>query len=101
MGKTSSLSRRGVVRLISFNVALIVALTAGTITGYTAARRHRTTIEYTYQRALGELTDYLGNLDITLEKGQIRLHGQSAAGPFLQAVAGGRLCQGNAGAASR
>ena len=56
MGKTSSLSRRGVVRLISFNVALIVALTAGTITGYTAARRHRTTIEYTYQRALGELT---------------------------------------------
>ncbi len=70
MGKTSSLSRRGVVRLISFNVALIVALTAGTITGYTAARRHRTTIEYTYQRALGELTDYLGNLDITLEKGK-------------------------------
>ena len=79
MGKTSSLSRRGVVRLISFNVALIVALTAGTITGYTAARRHRTTIEYTYQRALGELTDYLGQ-DLVVTDGTTLLGADDKAG---------------------
>ncbi len=65
-----ALSRRGWIRIISYTVALIVALTAGTISGYTLANQHRTTIEYSYQRALGELTEYLGNLDITLEKGK-------------------------------
>ena len=70
MESSIKLSRRGLVRIISFTVALIVALTAATIGGYNTARRHRTTIEYTYQRALGELTEYLGNLDITLEKGK-------------------------------
>jgi germination protein ypeB len=70
MGKQTRLSRRGLIRLISYTAALIVALTFGTIGGYSAARRHRTTIEYGYQRALGELTEYLGNLDIALEKGK-------------------------------
>lgn len=70
MKNTTSLSRRGLIRLISYTLAVIVALTAGTISGYTAAKRHRATIEYGYQRALGELTEYLGNLDITLEKGK-------------------------------
>ena len=70
MNKKTGLSRRGLIRLISYTLAVIVALTAGTIGGYTAAKRHRATIEYGYQRALGELTEYLGNLDITLEKGK-------------------------------
>lgn len=64
------LSRRGWVRIISYTAALIVALSASTAIGYTLAYRNRTTIEYGYQRALGELTEYIGNIDITLEKGQ-------------------------------
>lgn len=80
MEHKSRLSRRGLVRLISFNVALIVALTAATIGGYTTAQRHRTTIEYAYQRALGDLTEYLGNLDITLEKGKYAMSSSQLQG---------------------
>ena len=64
------MSRRAFVRLISYTVALIVALSAAAISGYTVANRNRTMIEYGYQRALGELTEYLGNMDIALEKGK-------------------------------
>lgn len=64
------MSRRGQIRLISYTIALIIALIASTIGGYTMARTNRTAIEYSYQRALGELTEYLGNMDITLEKGK-------------------------------
>ena len=64
------MSRRGIVRTVSFALALIAALSAAAIGGYTTARKYRTTLEYSYQRALGELTDYLSNIDITLEKGQ-------------------------------
>ena len=64
------LSRRGWVRIISYTAALVVALSASTAVGYTLAYRNRTAIEYGYQRALGELTEYIGNIDITLEKGQ-------------------------------
>ena len=64
------ISRRAFVRLISYTAALVVALSAAAISGYTVANRNRTMIEYGYQRALGELTEYLGNMDIALEKGQ-------------------------------
>lgn len=70
MEQHTGLSRRGRIRLISFTVALIAALTVSTIGGYMLARTHRTAIEYGYQRALGELTEYIGNIHITLEKGQ-------------------------------
>ena len=63
------ISRRAFVRLISYTAALVVALSAAAISGYTVANRNRTMIEYGYQRALGELTEYLGNMDIALEKG--------------------------------
>ena len=70
MERFRRMGRRSLVRLISFTLALIAALAAAAIGGYTAARKYRTTIEYSYQRALGELTEYISNLDITLEKGQ-------------------------------
>ena len=70
MERPRHLSRRALVRVISFTAALIVALAAAAIGGYTASKKYRATIEYSYQRALGELTDYISNLDITLEKGQ-------------------------------
>ena len=64
------LTRRGWVRVISFTAALVVALTAAALSGYSLARKNRTMIEYAYQRALGELNDYVANIDITLEKGK-------------------------------
>ncbi len=64
------MGRRAVVRLASYTLALIIALAVAAISGYTLANRNRTVIEYGYQRALGELTEYIGNLDITLEKGK-------------------------------
>ena len=64
------LGTRGIVRLVSYTAALIVALSVSAISGYTLANKHRTEIEYGYQRALGELNEYLGNLDITLQKGR-------------------------------
>ena len=70
MNRIHVIGRRAMVRTISFIVALIVALTAAAIGGYNASRRYRTTIEYAYQRALAELTETIGNIDITLEKGQ-------------------------------
>ena len=70
MSLPQKLSRRGLVRVVSFTLTLIAALSAAAIGGYTTARKYRTTIEYSYQRALGELTDYLSNIDIALEKGQ-------------------------------
>ncbi len=67
---TTTISRRGLVRLISYAVALIAALAIAAASGYAAANRYRSTIEYGYQRALGELGEYISNLDITLQKGR-------------------------------
>ncbi len=66
----TTISRRGIIRLISYTAALVVALAVAAAGGYAAANRYRTTIEYGYQRALGELGEYISNLDITLQKGR-------------------------------
>ena len=70
MAMKKRMSTRAVVRLVSYTAALVVALSVAAISGYTLANKHRTEIEYGYQRALGELNEYLGNLDITLQKGR-------------------------------
>lgn len=64
------LGRRSLVRIISFTIALVVALTATSISSYALARNYRTSVEYTYQRALNQLSEYVNNLSITLDKGQ-------------------------------
>ena len=67
---TAGLTRRGWARVISFTAALVVALSAAALSGYSLARKNRTVIEYAYQRALGELNDYVANIDIALEMGK-------------------------------
>lgn len=64
------LTRRGLVRVISFATALVVVLAASSITAFAMARSYRTTIEYTYQRALSDLVEYINSLDISLDKGK-------------------------------
>ena len=64
------LGRRGLVRIVSFTSALVVALTATAVGSFITAHRFRTHIEYSYQRALSELNENVNNIDMTLQKGQ-------------------------------
>ena len=67
--KLQKLTRRSLVRLISYGIALIVALGGFTAHGYFLTVRYRTQLEYTYQRALNDLSNYLANINIALKKG--------------------------------
>lgn len=96
----TTISRRGMVRLVSYTAALVVALIrCGKAGGYAAANRYRTTIEYGYQRALGELSEYISNLDITLQKGRYATTENQLQGLGLQIMEGGRQRQELSGAA--
>lgn len=70
MGTLRKMNRRSLVRIISFTVALIVALTASSIGAYAMALGYRSTVEYNYQRALSQLAEHINSLNTTLEKGQ-------------------------------
>lgn len=70
MENGTTFHRRSVIRIVSFTLAALLALSAAAIGGYAAANRSRTSMEYSYQRALGELTDYVNNINIALEKGK-------------------------------
>lgn len=95
----TTISRRGMVRLVSYTAALVVALSVAAAGGYAAANRYRTTIEYGYQRALGELSEYISNLDITLQKGRYATTENQLQGLGLQIMEGGRQRQELPGAA--
>lgn len=70
MEKTPSITRRAWIRLISYISALVITLSAATITGYSRAAQRQTVIEHSYQRALAQLADYMSNLESTLDKGK-------------------------------
>ena len=57
------------VRIISFALAACIIFGGATYSGYALANRYRTSLEYTYQRALNDLSDYVSNLETTLTKG--------------------------------
>lgn len=62
--------RRTLIRVLSYTVsALCLAIIAG-ISGYVMAYKYRMGIEYSYQRALAELSEHVGNIDIALQKAQ-------------------------------
>lgn len=56
------------IRLSSFLIAGIAVLAGFTYTGYSQAAMYKMQIEYNYQRALDELSDEIGNIDIALQK---------------------------------
>ena len=56
-------------RLTSLVLALCLALGGAALSGYRVAEKYRTSLEYTYLRALNDLTDYMANLEIALQKG--------------------------------
>lgn len=57
------------VRLISFISASVLIILGAGITGYNLANTYKTTIQYTYQRSLSELSDYFTSIKSTLTKG--------------------------------
>lgn len=69
MGKTKKIRLRNKVKIISFSVAILVVLLAFAISGYTLANKYKRNLEYGYTRALNELSDYVSNLEVTLNKG--------------------------------
>ena len=57
------------MRVLSFSLALVVALLGGVITQTVTANRYRTQLEYTYERGLTELSEHLNKIETTLTKG--------------------------------
>lgn len=70
MERIKHLSRRSLIRLASFATALVITLTLTGVFGYILAVRYRTQLEYTYSRALDDLSNYLDNINYTLQKEQ-------------------------------
>lgn len=63
------MNTRKTVRIISFALAACIIFGGTAYSGYALANRYRTSLEYTYQRALSDLSDYIANLETTLAKG--------------------------------
>lgn len=62
-------SRRRMIRVISFSLALIVALIGGIIASVYTANQYRTRLGYTYERGLSELAEHMNKIETTLTKG--------------------------------
>lgn len=67
MARKNSLRQK--VRFICFSVAAFAVMGGFAISGHTLANKYRQDLEYSYTRALNELSDYISNLEITLTKG--------------------------------
>lgn len=62
--------RRTLIRVLSYTIsAFCLAVIVG-ISGYVMAYKYRMSIEYSYQRALTELSEHVDNIDIALQKAQ-------------------------------
>ncbi len=62
-------SKRIIVRIVSFSLAVVVLLFGAGISGYKLMSRYKSAVEYKYQAALNNLADYMSNIKTTLEKG--------------------------------
>ena len=89
-----NLTKRQVVRLISFAAALLLLVTCACLAGFGIASRYRTTIEQGYQMALSELSDYMTNIKSSLSKG---IYANTSTGRLSVAA---KLCSDSAGAKS-
>lgn len=63
------ISRRNFVRIISFSVITITALTIYAVYSYNAQRTYARHITSNYQRGFAELSSYVSNIDTALKKG--------------------------------
>ncbi len=57
------------VRIASYISAAVLIILGAGITGYNLANSYKTTIQYTYQRSLSQLSDYISSIKTTINKG--------------------------------
>lgn len=88
------LTKRQVVRIISFGAALLILVSGACLAGFSIANRYRTTIEQSYQMALSELSDYMTSIKSSLSKG---IYANTSTGRLSLAA---KLCSDSAGAKS-
>lgn len=65
-----SIPKRALVRVVSYTAALLVVTGGAAWRGHTDARDYQTQLTSGYERSLGELSGYLTNIAIDLQKGQ-------------------------------
>lgn len=65
----NTFSKRAWVRIVSFSAAAALLLVGAGFSGYRLTSRYKNTVEYKYQMALNNLSDYVSNIRTTLEKG--------------------------------
>ena len=66
----NTISRRGLVRIISFITALVIVLAALSLVSYNRAKSAELKLEYSYLRAVENLNDHMSSIDSTLTKGK-------------------------------
>ena len=64
------MNKRIAARIISFTAALVVVLGVFAVHGAQTSRGYQRRLEYTYQRALNELTEELESMETTLQKAE-------------------------------
>lgn len=64
-----NLHKRTVIRVISFTLAAFIVAIGFAIAGYQTAVNYQYQLEYSYQRAMDDLSNYISNIDLTLNKG--------------------------------
>lgn len=64
----AAFSKRALVRIISFTAAVGLLIVGAAVSGFKLTSRYRNTVEYRYQLALNNLSDYVTNIKTTLEK---------------------------------
>lgn len=62
------MKKRNIIRLSSFVAAVVLVLGGLAIRGYAMLDKSKTDLEYTYRRALNDLSDYIGDMEFTLKK---------------------------------
>lgn len=60
---------RTVVRILSFTFSAFIVLGGFAVAGYNTANYYKENLEYTYERALDELSNHISNIEATLTKG--------------------------------
>ncbi len=66
---SDTFSKRAWIRIVSFSAAVALLLLGAGVSGYRLMSRYKNTVEFKYQSALNDLSDYVSNIKTTLEKG--------------------------------
>lgn len=61
--------RRTLIRVLSYTVSAFCIAIIFAVSGFVTAYKFRMGIEYSYQRALSELSEHVGAIDVALQKG--------------------------------